>query len=84
MEANRGMQGIAAIVHPERLVKQTADNLNDLLLLNAGPDNNFDYWAGCAWDQAGKVSSADDWKKYVDEFAQGVQSPIETSISMNK
>ena len=81
MEANRGMQGVAAIVNPERLVKQTADNLNDLLLLNAGPDNTIDYWAGFAWDQAGKITNADDWKRYVDEFAQGVLSPIEVSIS---
>ena len=81
MEANRGMQGIAAIVDPKKFVKQAGDSKNNLLLVNAGPDNKIDYWAGFAWDKAGKITTADDWKKYVDGFAQGVQSPIEVSVS---
>ena len=81
MEKNQGMQGIAAIVDPKSLVKQTEDKSNNLLLLNAGSGNSIDYWAGFAWDKAGKITTADDWKKYVDEFAQGVQSPIEVSVS---
>jgi pectinesterase len=81
MEKNQGMQGIAAIVDPKSFVKQGEDKSNNLLLLNAGPDNSINYWAGFAWDKAGKITTADDWKKYVDEFAQGVQSPIEVSVS---
>ena len=81
MEKNRGMQGVAAIVDPKSFVKQAEDRLNDLLLVNAGPDNSINYWAGNAWDKAGKITTADDWKKYVDEFAQGVQSPIEVNVS---
>ena len=81
MEKNQGMQGIAAIVDPKSFVKQAEDKSNNLLLLNAGPNNSVNYWAGFAWDKAGKITTADDWKKYVDEFAQGVQSPIEVSVS---
>ena len=81
MEARRGMQGVGAIVDPKKFVKQAEDDKNNLLLVNAGPDNSIDYWAGFAWDKAGKITTADDWKKYVDEFAQGVQSPIEVSVS---
>jgi hypothetical protein len=81
MEGNQGMQGIAAIVDPKSFVKQAGDNLNNLLLMNAGPDNSINYWAGFAWDKAGKLTTADAWKKYVDEFAQGVQSPVEVSVS---
>jgi hypothetical protein len=81
MEANRGMQGVAAIVDPKSFVKQAEDKLNNLLLLNAGPNNSINYWAGFAWDKAGKITTADDWKKYVDEFAQGVQSPVEVSVA---
>ena len=86
MEKNRGMQevgmqGVAAIVDPKSFVKQAEDKLNNLLLLNAGPDNSINYWAGFAWDKAGKITTADDWKKYVDGFAQGVQSPIEVTVS---
>ena len=81
MEKNQGMQGIAAIVDPKSFVKQSEDKLNNLLLLNLGPANSVNYWAGFAWDKAGKITTADDWKKYVDEFAQGVQSPVEVSVS---
>lgn len=81
MEGNHGMQGLAAIGDPKKLVKQAEDSRNDLLLVNAGPDNRLDYWAGFAWDQAGKITTPDDWKKYVDDFAQGVQSPIQVTVS---
>ena len=80
MEGNHGMQGVAAIVDPKKSVKQAGDNLNNLLLVRAEPDNAIDYWAGFAWDKAGKITTQDAWKKYVGEFAQGVQSPIEVTI----
>jgi hypothetical protein len=80
MEGNGGMQGVAAIVDPKRLERMAVDRLNNLLLVKA-PDNQIDYWAGFAWDKAGKITTADDWKKYVDEFAQAVQSPIEITVS---
>ena len=80
MEGNWGMQGVAAIVDPKRLERMTVDRLNNLLPVDA-PDNKLDYWAGFAWDKAGKITSAGDWKKYVDEFAQGVQSPIEVTVA---
>jgi len=81
MEKKRGMQGVAAIVDPKKFVKQAEDKENNLLLVKAEPGNSIDYWAGFAWDKAGKITSAGAWKKYVDEFAQGVQSPIEVSVS---
>jgi hypothetical protein len=80
MEKNHGMQGVAMIVDPKKLVKQAGDRLNNLLLVQAGPDNSIDYWAGFAWDMAGKITTQDAWKKYVDEFARGVQSPIEVTV----
>jgi hypothetical protein len=81
MEKNQGMQGVAAIVDPKIFVKQAGDKLNNLLLMRAEPDHSVDYWAGFAWDKAGKITTQDAWKKYVDEFAQGVQSPIEVTVT---
>ena len=80
MEANRGMQGVAVIVDPKRLIKQIEDKSNNLVLLRSEPDNSIDYRAGFAWDKAGKITTVDAWKKYVTEFAQGVQSPIEATV----
>lgn len=81
MEKNMGMQGVALIVDPKTFVKQAEDRLNDLLLVNAGPDNSVSYWAGFAWNRAGHCPDAQAWHKYVDEFAQGLQSPIQVTVA---
>jgi len=75
------MQGVAAIVNPKSFDKQAEDAKNDLVVLKASTDAPVSYWAGFAWDRAGHITSPDAWKKYVDEFAQGVLSPIDVSVS---
>jgi hypothetical protein len=81
MEKNQGMQGLAAIVNPAALDTQAEDTRNNLLVLKPGTEKPVSYWAGFAWDRAGSIASAAAWKKYVDEFAQGLQTPIEVSVS---
>ena len=79
MEKNLGMQGVAAIVNPRWFGKQAEDKQNNLIVLK--PATSVSYWAGFAWDRAGKITSAEAWKKYVDEFAEGLDSPIVVSVS---
>lgn len=81
MEKKLGMQGVAVIADPKALVSATDDNKNNLLVVHTGADNSLSYWSGFAWDRAGKITTRDAWSKYVDEFAQGVQSPIEVTVS---
>jgi hypothetical protein len=38
------------------------------------------YWAGFAWDRAGKITSAQAWNNYVDEFAEARRSPIAITV----
>src|SRR5258705_11183397 len=80
MEKNLGMHGLALIVDPRVVDKQTEDKQNNLVLMKAGTENPVSYWAGFAWDRAGKITSADAWKKYVDEIAQRDRSPIEVTV----
>lgn len=82
MEKNQGMQGVAAIFDAQKFDRQAEDKLNNLIVLKAGTDNSVSYWAGFAWDRAGKITSAESWKKYVDDFAKGLHSPIEVSVSL--
>jgi hypothetical protein len=82
VERNFGMQGVAAIVDPAIIEKQTDDKQNNLLLVNCPANQSINYWAGFAWDRAGLFSDAPDWKKYVQEFALGLASPIEVKISV--
>ena len=79
MEKNLGMQGVTAIVNPRWFEKQAEDKQNNLIVLKPGAP--VSYWAGFAWDRAGKFTSAEAWKKYVDEFAEGLSSPIVVSVS---
>jgi len=81
MEKNLGMLGCALIADPKLLVKPAEDKLNNLLLLKTDDSNAAAYWAGFTWDRAGQITTQDNWKKYVDEFAQGLQSPIKVSVS---
>lgn len=81
VEKNAGNQGLAVIVDPNAFDKQTEDKLNHLTLARVGEGDVVSYWAGFCWDKAGQITDAAAWKKYVDEFAQGLQSPIEVTVT---
>jgi hypothetical protein len=81
VEKNLGMQGLALIVNPKAVDQQADDKQNNLVVLKPGTESPVSYWAGFAWDRAGKIKSAEEWKKYTDDFAQGVQSPIEVQVT---
>jgi hypothetical protein len=81
MARNLGMQGLAAIVDPRTIEAQTEDKLNHLLLVKADKENTISYWAGFDWDKAGRITSADAWKKYVDQFVEELNSPVDVTVS---
>jgi formylmethanofuran dehydrogenase subunit D len=81
-EKNQGMQGVAAIFDARKFDRQAEDKLNNLIVLKPGSDKSVSYWAGFAWDRAGKITSAKAWKEYVDAFAEGLRSPIEVNVSV--
>jgi hypothetical protein len=82
MEKNAGYQGLAVIVDPKLFIKQTDDQKNQLILAQVPQDNIASYWAGFCWDKAGQCEDEQAWKTYVDQFAQGLLSPIEVSLSV--
>jgi hypothetical protein len=82
MEKNAGNQGLAVIVDPKLFVKQIEDQRNQLILAKVPQDNRASYWAGFCWDKADQCPDEQAWKTYVDQFAQGVLSPIEVSVSI--
>jgi len=80
VEKNSGNQGLAIVVDPKSFTKQSEDKLNHLVLAGVPENGVAVYWAGFCWDKAGAITDAAAWKKYVDEFAQGLQSPIEVTV----
>jgi hypothetical protein len=83
MEKNAGMQGLAVIVDPKLLTKETDDRRNLLVLAKVPQDNMASYRAGFCWDKAGQFADEQAWKAYVDQFAQGLLSPIEVVYQLD-
>jgi hypothetical protein len=81
MEKKMGMQGLGIIVDPKSLEKQAEDAKHNLTIAKTDANGTISYWTGFAWDRPGKIPTQDAWKKYVSEFAAGVASPIEVSVS---
>jgi hypothetical protein len=81
VEKNAGNQGLAIVVPAKSFEKQTEDKLNHLVLTPVADNGTVTYWAGFCWDKASHLTTAEAWQKYVDEFAQGLASPIEVSVA---
>jgi hypothetical protein len=76
---NMGNQGLAIIVNPGTFMGEAEDNLNRLVLSKADAEGVVSYRAGFVWDKTG--ADYNSWKTYVDQFAQGLLSPIEVTVS---
>jgi hypothetical protein len=78
MEKNMGNQGLAVIIDPKSFVGNAEDSLNILVLSKVSEGGIVSYWAGFTWDKNG--ADFNSWKTYVDNFAQGLISPIEVTV----
>ena len=80
MEKNLGMQGLAIITDPRAVDKLVEDKSNHLVVLRPGISTPVTYWAGFTWDRAGKITSAEAWRTYVDQFVERLHSPLEITV----
>ena len=80
MEKNLGMQGLAVVLNAGDVDKTAEDARNNLVVMKPTTSSPVSYWAGFAWDRAGRITSAEAWKKYVDEFAERLRSPIDVMV----
>jgi hypothetical protein len=83
VEKKADQQGLAIIFDPALFVNQVEDKLNQLVLTKVSEGSTSSYWAGFCWDKAGQFADQAAWKRYVDEFARGLSSPIEVKLSAN-
>ena len=79
VDKNLGMQGLAIVVSPSDVDKLAEDKLNHLVILKPRT-SPVSYWAGFAWDRAGRITSAESWNNYVDQFAERLRSPIQVTL----
>jgi hypothetical protein len=80
MEKNLGMQGLAVVVDPRAADKVVEDKLNHLVVMKPSINTPVTYWAGFAWDRAGKITTAEAWRKYVDDFVERLNTPLEITV----
>jgi len=80
VEKNQGMQGLAIVVDPRTFEGVTEDSRNHVLMLKPGIAAPVSYWAGFAWDRAGKITSSESWNAYVDKFGERLRSPINLTV----
>src|SRR5687768_17544281 len=81
VEKKAGKQGLAVIVDDPKLIQeQVEDARNQLLVVKLPADGKLSYRAGFFWDKAEQFKDYDAWKKYVDEQAQGIASPVEVVV----
>ena len=81
MESNAGHQGLALVFDAKLFEKMTEDKLNLVVLEKVPDDKRVSFWAGFYWDKSGQFADDAAWKAYVDQFAQGLLSPIQISVS---
>lgn len=84
MEKGAGNQGLAVIIAPGDFIKSVDDKLNQIVLAKVRSGSVATYWAGFCWDKAGGFTDGEAWKAHVNEFAQGVASPIVIKLSPAK
>lgn len=82
MEKNAGNQGLAIVMDPKQWEGEAGDEQNDLVLATVGDGGTVSYWAGFCWEQSSPFKNAGAWKQHMDEFARGLASPIEVSVSV--
>src|SRR5919106_1622468 len=79
-DKNLGMQGLAVVLNSGDVDKLAEDARNNLIVLKPRTAFPVSYWAGFAWDRAGRITSAESWKGHVDHFAERLRSPIEITV----
>jgi pectinesterase len=69
------------IVMPRATLKEAReDSVHALIIGKAELGKSFTYYAGAGWTRSGDFASAEDWTKYLIEFAQRVQTPLVVRI----
>jgi hypothetical protein len=80
MVRDLGMQGMAILADSHAIDQYVDETSNHLLVLKRGINTPVTYWAGFAWDRAGRITSAGAWSKYVDQFRERLKSPIAVTV----
>lgn len=68
--------GIILPYHNDPIIDENKHLGSEIILKSKQP---ITFYAGAAWDQAGEITSANDWEKYLLEFSLKLKHPIKIS-----
>jgi Domain of unknown function (DUF4861) len=78
---DQGRFGCAVIVAPSSLVDVTEGDRDHLVVVRGSGTASASYYAGFGWDRSGDFSSAEDWGRYVEDWAARIASPLRVKVA---
>lgn len=79
-DKKNGTMGIAVYL-PQKDAQAQTSALNCIYMVGkATSEKPLVWYAGSAWDKAGRYTTADSWNKYVDNFAKREQNPLQVKV----
>ncbi len=75
-----GNTGCGIVVNPSRIIEIKEIDNHNLVIAKGESGKPVVYFAGAAWSKSGDFANAQQWYKYMEEFALSLQSPIKVQI----
>lgn len=79
-KGNFGNIGCGIVVSPEQILKFAQADGNYMVISKLPENNRLTYYAGFAWDRSGQVANAQEWDRYLADFAKRIQAPLEVAV----
>lgn len=82
--AENGALGTGIVMPKEYFFGIKEDNKHVLILGTIALNKTATYFAGAGWTRSGDFHSADDWNKYLKEYSERLEAPLQISLSVGK
>ncbi len=79
-----GNLGCAIVLEPDARMEEHHDDLNYLAVTKLPANGRLVYYAGSAWDRAGRIRDAGAWAAEVRSLANRLAAPVKVSLAVDK
>ena len=69
-----------AVKEYKLLDSKKQDEGHALFIIPTTDQGKITYYAGFAWEKAGKITSREQWEKYLESFVNDVKNPVEVKV----
>lgn len=75
-----GRTGTALVLPKSKIVFMPNEPTQFLIKTTVKNGKPLVYYAGAAWNRAGKITSADDWEDYVEDYTEMLKRPLKVKL----